>query len=81
MAEAPFTGLTASIKIGTPVPSGSPSLTLLGYASGCDLTLEEDIIERYVDDRYQYLKFRSSVNKMFNKYYKTAEFMAIWSRV
>ena len=45
MAEAPFTGLTASIKIGTPVPSGTPTLTLLGYASGCDLTLEEDIIE------------------------------------
>ena len=45
MAEAPFTGLTASIKIGKPGSSGSPSLTLLGYASGCDLTLEEDIIE------------------------------------
>ena len=46
-----------------------------------DINVEEDIIERYVDERYQYLKFRSSVNKMFNKYYKTAEFMAIWSRV
>lgn len=36
MAEKPFTGLTASIKIGTDV---------LGYISGVDLTLEKDIID------------------------------------
>lgn len=36
MAEAPFTGLTASVKIGE---------ILLGYVSGVDLTLEKDIIE------------------------------------
>lgn len=38
--EKPFTGLTASIKIGTGTAD-----TLLAYASGCDLTLEKDIIE------------------------------------
>lgn len=38
--EKPFTGLTASVKIGT----GSDSETL-GYISGADLTLEKEIIE------------------------------------
>lgn len=36
MAESPFTGLTASIKIDN---------GLLGYVSGVDLTLSKDIIE------------------------------------
>lgn len=38
--EAPFTGLTASVKIG-----GSSSAKVLAYVSGVDLTLEKDIIE------------------------------------
>lgn len=38
--EKPFTGLTAAIKLGT-----SGSAELLAYVSGCDLTLEKDIIE------------------------------------
>lgn len=40
MAEKPFTGLTASLKIGE-----HASAELLGYVSGVDLTLEKDIIE------------------------------------
>lgn len=36
MSESPFTGLTASVKIGA---------TTLGYISGVDLTLDKDIIE------------------------------------
>ena len=40
MAEKPFTGLTASVKIG----SGS-SAKVLAYISGVDLNLEKDIIE------------------------------------
>lgn len=40
MAEKPFTGLTASVKIG----SGAEAQTL-AYISGVDLTLEKDIIE------------------------------------
>lgn len=40
MPEKPFTGLTASVKIG----SGS-SAKPLAYISGVDLTLEKDIIE------------------------------------
>ena len=40
VTEAPFTGLTASVKIGP-----TESSVLLGYVSGCDLTLEKDIIE------------------------------------
>ena len=39
-AEKPFTGLTASVKIG-----GKPSAQTLAYVSGVDLTLEKDIIE------------------------------------
>lgn len=39
-AEKPFTGLTAAIKLGTGVDA-----KLLAYVSGCDLTLEKDIIE------------------------------------
>ena len=39
-AEAPFTGLTASVKIGE-----SSSAKVLAYVSGVDLTLEKDIIE------------------------------------
>lgn len=38
--EKPFTGLTASVKIGP-----SESSTVLAYVSGVDLTLEKDIIE------------------------------------
>jgi predicted secreted protein len=38
--EHPFTGLTASIKIGEHATAKT-----LGYVSGCDLTLEKDIIE------------------------------------
>lgn len=38
--EAPFTGLTASVKIGS-----GDSATTLAYISGADLTLEKDIIE------------------------------------
>lgn len=40
MAEKPFTGLTASLKIGT----GQQAKTL-AYVSGVDLTLEKEIIE------------------------------------
>ena len=40
MAEKPFTGLTASVKVG----SGS-SAKVLAYISGVDLNLEKDIIE------------------------------------
>lgn len=40
MAEKPFTGLTASLKIG----SNSNKQTL-AYVSGVDLTLEKEIIE------------------------------------
>lgn len=39
-AEKPFTGLTAKVKIGT-----STSAKVLAYISGCDLTLEKEIIE------------------------------------
>ena len=39
-AEKPFTGLTASVKIG-----GSASGTVLAYISGVDLNLEKEIIE------------------------------------
>lgn len=38
--ERPFTGLTASVKIGS-----SSSAKVLAYVSGVDLTLEKDIIE------------------------------------
>lgn len=38
--EKPFTGLTASIKLGT-----GEQAEILAYVSGCDLTLEKDIIE------------------------------------
>ena len=40
MAEKPFTGLTASLKIGT-----SGATEVLAYVSGVDLTLEKEIIE------------------------------------
>lgn len=40
MAEAPFTGLTAKVKIGTGV-----SAKVIGYISGVDLSLEKEIIE------------------------------------
>lgn len=40
MAEKPFTGLTASVKIGE-----HASAEVIGYISGVDLTLEKDIIE------------------------------------
>lgn len=40
MAEAPYTGLTASVKVGTGV-----SAKTLAYISGADLTLEKEIIE------------------------------------
>ena len=40
MAEAPYTGLTASVKVGT-----GPSAKTLAYISGADLTLEKEIIE------------------------------------
>ena len=39
-AEKPFTGLTAKVKIGT-----STSAKVLAYISGCDLTLEKEVIE------------------------------------
>ena len=39
-AEKPFTGLTAKVKIGS-----STSAKVLAYISGCDLTLEKEIIE------------------------------------
>lgn len=38
--EKPFTGLTASVKIGE-----NASAEVLAYVSGVDLTLEKDIIE------------------------------------
>ena len=40
MAEKPFTGLTASLKIGT-----SAATEVLAYVSGVDLNLEKEIIE------------------------------------
>lgn len=40
MAEKPFTGLTASLKIGT-----NTNKKVLAYVSGVDLTLEKEIIE------------------------------------
>ena len=40
MAEKPFTGLTAKVKIGT-----STAAKVLAYISGCDLTLEKEVIE------------------------------------
>lgn len=40
MAEKPFTGLTASLKIGA-----DPDKKVLAYVSGVDLTLEKEIIE------------------------------------
>ena len=40
MAEKPFTGLTASLKIGA-----DPDQKVLAYVSGVDLTLEKEIIE------------------------------------
>lgn len=40
MAEKPFTGLTASLKIGT-----GEQKKVLAYVSGVDLTLEKEIIE------------------------------------
>lgn len=40
MAEKPFTGLTASVKLGS-----SESAKVLGYISGVDLNLEKEIIE------------------------------------
>lgn len=40
MADAPFTGLTAAVKIGTGV-----SAVPLAYISGVNLDLEKDIIE------------------------------------
>ena len=40
VAEKPFTGLTAKVKIGT-----GQSAKILAYISGCDLTLEKEIIE------------------------------------
>lgn len=39
-AEKPFTGLTASVKIG-----GAAGGTVLAYISGVDLNLEKEIIE------------------------------------
>lgn len=39
-AEKPFTGLTAKVKIGT-----GQDAKVLAYISGCDLTLEKEIIE------------------------------------
>lgn len=40
MAEKPFTGLTAKVQIGE-----STNKKTIAYISGCDLTLEKDIIE------------------------------------
>lgn len=40
VVEKPFTGLTASVKIGT-----GESAEVLAYISGVDLTLDKDIIE------------------------------------
>ena len=39
-AEKPFTGLTAKVKIGA-----STNAKVLAYISGCDLTLEKEVIE------------------------------------
>lgn len=39
-AEKPFTGLTAKVKIGT-----GHDAKVLAYISGCDLTLEKEVIE------------------------------------
>lgn len=39
-AEKPFTGLTAKVKIGT-----GQDAKVLAYISGCDLTLEKEVIE------------------------------------
>lgn len=41
MAEKPFTGLTASVKIG----SDTATSEILAYVSGVDLSLEKEIIE------------------------------------
>lgn len=38
--EKPFTGLTAKVKIGT-----KANAKVLAYISGCDLTLEKEVIE------------------------------------
>lgn len=38
--EKPFTGLTAKVKIGT-----GQDAKVLAYISGCDLTLEKEVIE------------------------------------
>lgn len=38
--EKPFTGLTAKVKIGT-----GQGAKVLAYISGCDLTLEKEVIE------------------------------------
>lgn len=38
--EKPFTGLTAKVKVGS-----STSAKVLAYISGCDLTLEKEVIE------------------------------------
>lgn len=40
MAEKPFTGLTASVKMGE-----HESAEVIGYISGVDLTIEKEIIE------------------------------------
>ena len=40
MAEKPYTGLTASVKIGA-----HASAEVIGYVSGVDLSLEKEIIE------------------------------------
>ena len=40
MAEKPFTGLTAKVQIGE-----ATNTKTIAYISGCDLTLEKDIIE------------------------------------
>lgn len=38
--EKPFTGLTAKVKVGT-----GEAAKVLAYISGCDLTLEKEVIE------------------------------------
>lgn len=40
MADKPYTGLTASVKVGA-----NPSGEVLAYISGVDLNLDKDIIE------------------------------------
>lgn len=40
MAEKPYTGLTASVKMGK-----NATAEVIGYISGVDMTLEKDIIE------------------------------------